>query len=450
MSYKVGMVSLGCSKNQVDGEMLLATVQQAGYTLCNSEEEADAVIVNTCGFIESAKKESIDEILQLARRKEAGKLKAIVVTGCLAERYQTEIRKELPEVDAVLGIGANKDIALALKEALEGHKKELFASKYDLSLSGERVLSTPKFYAYLKISDGCDNCCTYCAIPLIRGRFRSRTMEDIVAEAEQLVANGVKELIVIAQDTTRYGEDIYGKLMLPELLCRLCKIEGAHWIRLLYCYPNRITDELIDVIATEDKILKYIDLPLQHSVGRVLSEMNRGEDTESLTALIQKMRDRIPNMVIRTTFIAGFPGETDEEFDKTRQFLEKVHFYEMHIFRYSRRKGTRADKMENQIPEETKAQRSSILSSLESQMTKEFRTKWTGACVKVLLEERQEINGVSYMVGHTPEYIKCAVETDAPDNTIIDAIIEGELTADVMKAKKRLAEIDEMYYNIIV
>ena len=262
-------------------------------------------------------------------------------------------------------------------------------------------------------------------------------MEDIVAEAEQLVANGVKELIVIAQDTTRYGEDIYGKLMLPELLCRLCKIEGAHWIRLLYCYPNRITDELIDVIATEDKILKYIDLPLQHSVGRVLSEMNRGEDTESLTALIQKMRDRIPNMVIRTTFIAGFPGETDEEFDKTRQFLEKVHFYEMHIFRYSRRKGTRADKMENQIPEETKAQRSSILSSLESQMTKEFRTKWTGACVKVLLEERQEINGVSYMVGHTPEYIKCAVETDAPDNTIIDAIIEGELTADVMKARQR-------------
>ncbi|MFQ9793486.1 MAG: MiaB/RimO family radical SAM methylthiotransferase [Acutalibacteraceae bacterium] len=294
MSYKVGMVSLGCSKNQVDGEMLLATVQQAGYTLCNSEEEADAVIVNTCGFIESAKKESIDEILQLARRKEAGKLKAIVVTGCLAERYQTEIRKELPEVDAVLGIGANKDIALALKEALEGHKKELFASKYDLSLSGERVLSTPKFYAYLKISDGCDNCCTYCAIPLIRGRFRSRTMEDIVAEAEQLVANGVKELIVIAQDTTRYGEDIYGKLMLPELLCRLCKIEGAHWIRLLYCYPNRITDELIDVIATEDKILKYIDLPLQHSVGRVLSEMNRGEDTESLTALIQKCVTEFP------------------------------------------------------------------------------------------------------------------------------------------------------------
>ena len=386
MSYKVGMVSLGCSKNQVDGEMLLATVQQAGYTLCNSEEEADAVIVNTCGFIESAKKESIDEILQLARRKEAGKLKAIVVTGCLAERYQTEIRKELPEVDAVLGIGANKDIALALKEALEGHKKELFASKYDLSLSGERVLSTPKFYAYLKISDGCDNCCTYCAIPLIRGRFRSRTMEDIVAEAEQLVANGVKELIVIAQDTTRYGEDIYGKLMLPELLCRLCKIEGAHWIRLLYCYPNRITDELIDVIATEDKILKYIDLPLQHSVGRVLSEMNRGEDTESLTALIQKMRDRIPNMVIRTTFIAGFPGETEEEFNQMAEFSRNIRFDRMGCFAYSQEEDTPAALMPNQIDEDVKQHRAQIMMEEQMDIMQQLGQQRIGTVMEILVE----------------------------------------------------------------
>ena len=385
MSYKVGMVSLGCSKNQVDGEMLLATVQQAGYTLCNSEEEADAVIVNTCGFIESAKKESIDEILQLARRKEAGKLKAIVVTGCLAERYQTEIRKELPEVDAVLGIGANKDIALALKEALEGHKKELFASKYDLSLSGERVLSTPKFYAYLKISDGCDNCCTYCAIPLIRGRFRSRTMEDIVAEAEQLVANGVKELIVIAQDTTRYGEDIYGKLMLPELLCRLCKIEGAHWIRLLYCYPNRITDELIDVIATEDKILKYIDLPLQHSVGRVLSEMNRGEDTESLTALIQKMRDRIPNMVIRTTFIAGFPGETEEEFNQMAEFSRNIRFDRMGCFAYSQEEDTPAALMPNQIDEDVKQHRAQIMMEEQMDIMQQLGQQRIGTVMEILV-----------------------------------------------------------------
>ena len=409
MSYKVGMVSLGCSKNQVDGEMLLATVQQAGYTLCNSEEEADAVIVNTCGFIESAKKESIDEILQLARRKEAGKLKAIVVTGCLAERYQTEIRKELPEVDAVLGIGANKDIALALKEALEGHKKELFASKYDLSLSGERVLSTPKFYAYLKISDGCDNCCTYCAIPLIRGRFRSRTMEDIVAEAEQLVANGVKELIVIAQDTTRYGEDIYGKLMLPELLCRLCKIEGAHWIRLLYCYPNRITDELIDVIATEDKILKYIDLPLQHSVGRVLSEMNRGEDTESLTALIQKMRDRIPNMVIRTTFIAGFPGETEEDFEESISFAKKIGFLKIHAFPYSPKRGTPAAVMENQIQNSVKNERTARLIELSDTMGSEFIGKFYGKIMPVLFE--REVCG-NFYEGYTSNYIRVIAESE--------------------------------------
>ena len=396
MSYKVGMVSLGCSKNQVDGEMLLATVQQAGYTLCNSEEEADAVIVNTCGFIESAKKESIDEILRLARRKEAGKLKAIVVTGCLAERYQTEIRKELPEVDAVLGIGANKDIALALKEALEGHKKELFASKYDLSLSGERVLSTPKFYAYLKISDGCDNCCTYCAIPLIRGRFRSRTMEDIVAEAEQLVANGVKELIVIAQDTTRYGEDIYGKLMLPELLCRLCKIEGAHWIRLLYCYPNRITDELIDVIATEDKILKYIDLPLQHSVGRVLSEMNRGEDTESLTALIQKMRDRIPNMVIRTTFIAGFPGETEEEFNQMAEFSRNIRFDRMGCFAYSQEEDTPAALMPNQIDEDVKQHRAQIMMEEQMDIMQQLGQQRIGTVMEILVEGYDEYSGCYY------------------------------------------------------
>ena len=396
MSYKVGMVSLGCSKNQVDGEMLLATVQQAGYTLCNSEEEADAVIVNTCGFIESAKKESIDEILQLARRKEAGKLKAIVVKGCLAERYQTEIRKELPEVDAVLGIGANKDIALALKEALEGHKKELFASKYDLSLSGERVLSTPKFYAYLKISDGCDNCCTYCAIPLIRGRFRSRTMEDIVAEAEQLVANGVKELIVIAQDTTRYGEDIYGKLMLPELLRRLCKIEGAHWIRLLYCYPNRITDELIDVIATEDKILKYIDLPLQHSVGRVLSEMNRGEDTESLTALIQKMRDRIPNMVIRTTFIAGFPGETEEEFNQMAEFSRNIRFDRMGCFAYSQEEDTPAALMPNQIDEDVKQHRAQIMMEEQMDILQQLGQQRIGTIMEILVEGYDEYSGCYY------------------------------------------------------
>ena len=283
-----------------------------------------------------------------------------------------------------------------MKEALEGHKKELFASKYDLSLSGERVLSTPKFYAYLKISDGCDNCCTYCAIPLIRGRFRSRTMEDIVAEAEQLVANGVKELIVIAQDTTRYGEDIYGKLMLPELLCRLCKIEGAHWIRLLYCYPNRITDELIDVIATEDKILKYIDLPLQHSVGRVLSEMNRGEDTESLTALIQKMRDRIPNMVIRTTFIAGFPGETEEEFNQMAEFSRNIRFDRMGCFAYSQEEDTPAALMPNQIDEDVKQHRAQIMMEEQMDIMQQLGQQRIGTVMEILVEGYDEYSGCYY------------------------------------------------------
>ena len=265
MSYKVGMVSLGCSKNQVDGgKVLLASLQDAGFTLSNDAEQADAVIVNTCGFIESAKQESIGEILDLAQLKKEGRLKAIVVTGCLAERYQEEIRKEMPEVDGVVGIGANQQIADVLSRVLEGEKTERFLPKMELPLSGKRVLSTPKHYAYLKISEGCDNCCTYCAIPLIRGRFRSRTIESVVEEAKGLAAGGVKELIVIAQDTTRFGEDLYGKPVLVELLRELCKIDGIHWIRLLYCYPNRISDELLDIMATEDKILKYMDLPLRH------------------------------------------------------------------------------------------------------------------------------------------------------------------------------------------
>ena len=396
MSYKIGMISLGCSKNQVDAEMLLATAKQAGYTICNTVEEADAVIVNTCGFIESAKKESIDEILQLAQLKEAGKLKAIVVTGCLAERYQEEIRKEMPEVDAVLGIGANKDIAIALQQALEGHTAELFASKYELSLSGERVLSTPKHYAYLKVSDGCDNCCTYCAIPLIRGKFRSRTIEDILEEAKKLAADGVKELIVIAQDTTRYGQDLYGELMLPQLLRELCKIDGVHWIRLLYCYPNRITDELLDVIANEDKILNYIDLPLQHSVGRVLREMNRGEDTESLTALIEKMRAKIPDMVIRTTFIAGFPGETEEEFNQMAEFSGKICFDRMGCFAYSQEEDTPAALMPNQIDEDVKQHRAQIMMEEQMNIMQQLGEKRIGTIMEILVEGQDDYSGCYY------------------------------------------------------
>ena len=285
MPYTVGIVSLGCAKNRVDAEMMMYKLREAGFELKQDVAMADAAIINTCGFIESAKQESIDEILELAQLKKEGKIKAIIVTGCLAERYSSEIMKELSEVDAVIGIGKNADIAEVVRKALDGEKVEEFPDKLNMPLEGGRVQSTEQHWAYLKVADGCDNCCTYCAIPLIRGRFRSRKMETIVEEAERLVENGVKEINVIAQDTTRYGEDLYGKLMLPELLKKLCGIEGLQWIRILYCYPDRITDELLDVIREEDKIVKYIDLPLQHCNGRVLKAMNRRGEQESLPAL---------------------------------------------------------------------------------------------------------------------------------------------------------------------
>ena len=308
MNYKAGIVSLGCAKNQVDAEMLLYTLKQRGFTIVNDPAKADAVIVNTCGFIDSAKQESIDEIIELGKLKREGTIKAIIVTGCLAERYQDDITKQLYEVDAAIGIGANEKIADVVLDALDGKKTELFPDKLSLPLSGGRIQSTPPYTAYLKVSEGCDNCCTYCAIPLIRGKFRSRTIEDVLEEARELAAKGVVELNVIAQDTTRYGEDLYGEPQTAKLLAELCEIDGFRWIRLLYCYPDRVTDELIDVIAREDKIVKYIDIPLQHCNGEVLKRMNRRGNRESLTALLNKIKDRIPNVIFRSTFITGFPG----------------------------------------------------------------------------------------------------------------------------------------------
>ena len=311
MAVKVGMVSLGCAKNQVDGEVLMASLKNAGYELCDDAALADVAIVNTCGFIESAKAESIEEILELVTLKKEGRIKKIVVTGCLSERYQEQIRKEIPEVDAAVGIGANGEIAEIIGQVMAGETPEVFPDKEKMPLCGDRELSTPSYFAYLKIAEGCDNRCTYCAIPLIRGGYRSRSMESIVEEAEKLAAGGAKELIVIAQDTSRYGLDLYGELKLPELLRRLCTIDGVRWIRLLYCYPDTITDELLDVMAREEKIVKYIDLPLQHASGRVLRAMNRRGDRESLTQLIAHMREKIPGLILRTTLITGFPGETE-------------------------------------------------------------------------------------------------------------------------------------------
>lgn len=386
MNYSVGIVSLGCAKNRVDAEIMMHKLREGGYTLKSDPAMSDVALVNTCGFIESSKQESIDEILELIELKKEGKIKAIVVTGCLAQRYNGEIMKELSEVDAVIGIGENENICDVVERALNGEKTERFPDKELLPLDGKRVQSTPQSWAYLRVADGCDNCCTYCAIPLIRGRFRSRKIESIVEEAKTLAENGVKELNIIAQDTTRYGEDIYGKLMLPTLLKELCKIEKIKWIRLLYCYPDRITDELIDTIKKEEKIVKYIDLPLQHCNGEILSLMNRKGDKKSLSSLIQKIRKEIKDVVLRTTLIAGFPCETDENFEELCEFVDEMQFERLGCFAYSQEENTKAGEMENQIDEDTKIERAKIISEQQALIMENFCKNQVGKTLEVLVE----------------------------------------------------------------
>ena len=386
MNYKVGIVSLGCAKNQVDAEMLLFTLKNRGFTIVNDPADADAVIVNTCGFIDSAKQESIDEIIELGKLKQEGIIKAIIVTGCLAERYKNEITKQLYEIDAAIGIGANAKIADVVLDALNGRKTELFPDKALLPLEGERVQSTPFYSAYLKIAEGCDNCCTYCAIPLIRGHFRSRQPDDVVKEAEQLAAKGVKELNVIAQDTTRYGEDLFGEPHLAKLLRRLCRIEGLKWIRVLYCYPDRITDELIDVIAEEEKIVKYMDIPLQHCNGEILKNMNRRGNRESLTALLNKIRSKIPGVIFRSTFITGFPGETEEQFEELAEFAAEIKFQRLGCFPYSKEEDTKAALMDNQIDDDIKQKRADIIMEHQQGVMADYCEALVGSELEVLVE----------------------------------------------------------------
>ncbi|MDQ5983183.1 MAG: Ribosomal protein S12 methylthiotransferase RimO [Eubacteriales bacterium SKADARSKE-1] len=361
MSYKIGLISLGCEKNQIDAEIMLAKIKNAGYKLTANPADSDIVIINTCGFIEAAKKEAIEEIFNFIRLKEQGKIKAIIVTGCLAERYREKVLEEIPEIDAVLGIGANNEIINTIESVINHNKIEIFKDKKLLPLNGERVVTTPAHYAYLKVAEGCDNCCSYCAIPQIRGRFRSRKKEDIIAEAKNLAKSGVKELILIAQDTTRYGEDLYHELYLPKLLLELCEIPEIKWIRLLYCYPDKITDELISVIKSQEKILKYLDLPLQHCSGKILKCMSRTGDTKSLTALINKLKSEIPQIILRTTFIVGFPGETDDDFNELCDFINDIKFDRLGCFTYSAEEGTRACSFNNQVDEDIKKHRQEIL-----------------------------------------------------------------------------------------
>lgn len=397
--YKVGMISLGCPKNQVDGEALLAKLAQAGYQIVNEIENSDVMIVNTCGFIEDAKREAIDTILEVAQYKEAGLISAIVVTGCLAERYQDEILKEMPEVDAVIGIGANSDIVKVCDKALCGIKTSNFPNKCYLPLDGERMLSTPPHWAYLKIAEGCDNRCAYCAIPGIRGNFRSRTIESVVDEAKSLVNRGVKEIILVAQDTTKYGQDLYGEYSLDKLLKELVKIDGLEWIRLFYCYPQRITDSLIDVIANEDKVCKYIDIPLQHSDATVLKNMNRVGNGNDYRVLLNKMREAIPGLALRTTFMVGFPGETDEQFENLCEFVKDIKFDKMGCFTFSPEEDTPAFDMENQIDEDVKKRRQEVLMNAQFFITEASNKGRVGNVYKVIVDSFADgkYTGRSYM-----------------------------------------------------
>ncbi len=386
MAYKVSVVSLGCPKNQVDAEMMLAALDKAGFEVTPAEAEADAIIINTCGFIEDAKKEAIENILECAAYKNEGNLKALIVTGCLAERYKDDITEEIPEVDLVVGIGSNKDIAALTKAAIEGNCKNSFGEKSDLDLNADRMLGGYPFSAYIKISDGCDNCCTYCAIPMIRGRLRSRRIEDIVAEAERLAEGGVTELIVVGQDTTAYGEDIYGEGRLPLLLRELCKIEKLHWIRTLYTYPERITDELLDTIAEEKKLVHYLDIPLQHADGAILKRMNRKGDRESLTALIGRIRARIPDITLRTTFITGFPGESDEQFCSLHEFVKEARFDKLGCFTYSPEEDTIAAAFADQIDEQVKNDRMELIMTDQMTISAEKNEEKIGSVTEVLIE----------------------------------------------------------------
>ena len=386
MTCKVGMVSLGCPKNQMDAELMLAKLEQAGFELVAESGLADVVIVNTCGFIEDAKKESIENIFEFAQLKQEGRIQRIIVTGCLAERYQEELVTELPECDGVLGLGANGDIVEAVRRVMGGEKTVRFPAKDCWSLEGDRLQTTPSFFAYLRIGDGCNNCCTYCAIPSIRGRLRSRPMESLLAEAEKLAADGVKELILVAQDTTLYGTDLYGEARLPQLLRGLCGIEGIRWIRLLYCYPEHITDELLDVMAAEDKVLNYMDIPIQHVSGKVLTAMNRTGDARTLRELIARIRDRVPGIVLRTTVMTGFPGEGEAEFVELCQFIQDVKFERLGCFAFSPEEGTVAASLPGQIEEEEKQRRRDIVMEEQTRISDAYNQAQVGKTIPVLVE----------------------------------------------------------------
>ena len=442
MAIKVGMVSLGCSKNLVDSERMLYKMKSHGYKLVTDAGLADVVVVNTCGFIKAAKEEAIETILELGKLKEEGSIKKIIITGCLVERYKEEAAELFPEADAVIGIGDTKDIVDILDQVLAGEHIVHFAPKLDAELCGERVISTLPFFTYLKISEGCSNCCTYCAIPMIRGKFRSVLMEELLKEARYLAENGVTELVVIAQDTALYGNDIYGEPKLAELLTELCKIDGLRWIRTLYCYPERITDELLDVIAREEKLVKYLEIPIQHCNGKILSAMNRWGDEEKLEALFKHIRSKVPGIILRTTLITGFPGETEEQFGELAEFVKRVRFDRLGCFAFSREEGTKAYSLPDQIDEETATHRADIIMEQQMLISCENNEKLMGAELEAVVEgfdrfgecwfgrttlDAPDIDGKVFFSSEKPleigDYVKIRI-TETLDYDLIGEVID--------------------------
>lgn len=386
MGYKIGLISLGCPKNQVDAEIMLASLDENGFEIVDYLDGADAVIVNTCGFIDDAKKESIENILESVQLKNDGVVSKVIVAGCLSQLYKTEIHKEIPEVDAVIGIGANAKIADIVSQVIEGNVQPLFPPRSELPLNGKRLLTTPAYWSYLKIADGCSNCCSYCAIPAIRGAFRSRKMEDILEEADSLAKSGTKELVLIAQDTTAYGLDIYNRLALPDLLGKLSKIEGIEWLRLMYCYPDRVTDELIETIARNPKVLHYIDLPVQHISDKILQAMNRRCTGGDIKRLIVLMREKIPDIIIRTTLITGFPGEGEDEFEELAVFVNETEFDRLGCFSFSPQPGTPAADLPGQVEDDTKIHRSELMMQDQFEIMGRKNENIIGKTYKVLVE----------------------------------------------------------------
>lgn len=437
---KAGFISLGCSKNLIDTEVMLGILRENNFELTNEPAEADVLIVNTCAFIQSAKEESINTILTMAGYKDIkqGKCQALIVAGCLGQRYKQELLDELPEADAIVGTGAWHRIMEAVEEALKGNRIVIDGENntiYDAACP--RIPTTPAHTAYIKIAEGCNNRCAFCAIPLIRGKYRSRKIEDICTEARNLAAKGVKEIVLIAQDTTNYGHDIYGKPSLVELLKEIVKVDGIKWIRTLYSYPRFFSDELIDLIASEEKLVKYVDIPLQHANNTILRNMHRPDTKEQIEVLLKKLRERIPGVVVRSTFIVGFPGETDEQFEELYHFFEEQRFDHAGIFTYSQEEDTAAASMPDQIPQEVMEERYHQLKALQSKISQEINESLEGKELEVIIEGHTEDGlpyGRSYRQADDVDdqvYIE-GVEEEIPEGTIVKVRILQGFTEDLV------------------